>query len=351
MKLQFKPNDVPYRLPRPNNMGVVRYAMAFYVVWVHFSALTGIDMPATQYVVDVVNGFFALSGFLVMGPYLREPRLKPFFVGRCWRLLPAYWTSVLLFAVVLFFFSTSADYFASAQFWKYLAANMMFLNFLEPDLPGVFLSNPAMSAVNGALWTMKVEWMLYLSVPLVAWALGRCKRRPAVVLILIYVVSGLYRAFLLSLHAKTGSELYRILSYQFVGQFMYFYSGMLVYYYFDLFVRLRRWVFPVCLVLLLCFIDHPVFGLTLKPLVITLLVLWLSMTGRWGAWEGAHENLSYGIYLVHFPLIQIVVLLGLPQRMGVWPALLLVALAAVAVAWVVNAFVERPLRRRFFRKS
>lgn len=348
--MTLKPNEVPYRVPQPNNMGVVRYAMAFYVLLVHFSVLTGTDIPGTHRVEVAVSGFFALSGFLTMGSYLRQPTVGAFLLNRAKRLLPAYWAGVLLFALLLFFFSSSAGYFGSWSFWKYLLANISFLNFVEPELPGVFQTNP-MSAVNGALWTMKVEWALYLSVPLAARALRRWKQRPAVVLLLIYVFSGIYRAVLLSLYAKSGSELYRILSYQFVGQFMYFYSGMLVYYYFDLFVRLRRWILPVCLVLLICFIDHPVFALSVKPLAITLVVLCFSMTDRWGAWEGRCENLSYGIYLVHFPLIQMGVSLGLVQCLGTWPTLLLVALASVAVAWAVNRCVERPLRRFFSRKA
>ena len=89
----------------------------------------------------------------------------------CRRILPPYWATVVLFAILLGFCSASPDYFLSGQFWKYLIANLCFVNFVEPALPGVF-DGMEVTAVNGSLWTMKVEWMLYLSMPFASYAGG-----------------------------------------------------------------------------------------------------------------------------------------------------------------------------------
>lgn len=63
---------------------------------------------------------------------------------------------------------TPAQYFTDSGLIKYLAANLSFLNFLHPTLPGVFQGQEFVNpAVNGSLWTMKIEWALYLSVPLI----------------------------------------------------------------------------------------------------------------------------------------------------------------------------------------
>lgn len=74
----LKPNKVPYRTPQPNNMGVVRYVMAFSVLIAHFAIQTGADdvwWPISSY--NAVGGFFAISGFLLVGNYLRSGRAVP----------------------------------------------------------------------------------------------------------------------------------------------------------------------------------------------------------------------------------------------------------------------------------
>lgn len=86
---------VPYSIPVPNNMGMVRYLLAFAVVVAHFNGLVGADIrfPFTSY--TAVGGFFALSGFLIYGSYLRRRNLRAYIVSRMVRLLPAYFFIVL----------------------------------------------------------------------------------------------------------------------------------------------------------------------------------------------------------------------------------------------------------------
>ena len=77
---------------------------------------------------------------------------------------------ILVSAFLFSFISVNSfnDYFYNTQFWNYLLANLSFQNYIEPCLPGVFESNK-ICAINGALWTIKIEEAFYLLVPIFYW--------------------------------------------------------------------------------------------------------------------------------------------------------------------------------------
>lgn len=302
------PDFKPYKITTPNNMGVVRYILAISVFIAHFSELTGCNLyfPISSY--SAVGGFFALSGFLIYGSYLRKPDLRSYIVSRAWRLLPAYWITVLFFAILLAAVSTlaSIQYFTSSHFLKYLVANLSFLNFIEPSLPGVFQSGSVTDAVNGSLWTMKVEWCLYLSVPAVAWLISRFKISSIKTFVGIYIAACIYRIGFLELYDHTGKEIYALLSKQFFGQLSYFYSGVAIYFLLDKFLKYKWHILGFGVILLMGSYLIPYGQIILHPAALSIIVVWFSMVGKWGAWEGKHDNFSYNIYLIHFPVIQLI---------------------------------------------
>lgn len=341
----IKPDRVPYKIPVPNNMGMVRYVLALGVLISHFNELSGghIWWPVSSY--NAVGGFFALSGFLLAGSWLRNPHLKLYICARARRILPAYWSVVLFFAVALCFVSSASDYFLNPLFWKYLAANLAFLNFLQPNLPGVF-DMLDVNAVNGSLWTMKVEWFLYFSLPLVSWFLVRYSRRPVAVLGVVYIMSVAYRLFFYYLFCNTGDKIYEILSRQFLGQMMYFYSGVFVYYYFSYFMRYRWWVALASFIL--AYMDYPFewMDILVEPVAVSFLVIWFSMVGRWGGIFGKQDNLSYEIYLIHFPVVQLSAMYMLTERFGVFVSFAVVVALTVILSVILNIFIVKPLLHR-----
>lgn len=331
----------------PNNMGVVRYLLALGVIVAHFNLLAGGDVPFLFSSYSAVGGFFTLSGFLVYGSYLKHYSPGRYIKSRALRLLPAYWSTILIFAIALAGVSAlpTSDYFTSSQFWKYLLANLSFLNFIEPDLPGVF-QDRGMTAVNVSLWTMKVEWMLYLTVPLVANVIRKTKWRPAYVFVGIYVLSICYRLVFLWLYEETEKEIYNILGRQFVGQLMYFYVGVLIYYYFDYFMSHKAAVLVVSVSLLALqpWLGNTV-GVMVHPLAFGCLVILASMVGKWGTFEGKRDNVSYNMYLVHAPIIQLVVFFGLTTVCGVWLTFAISLMSVVLLSVCMNLFVEKPIQK------
>lgn len=312
--------NATYKLQRiNNNMDAVRYILALAVVVAHFNILCGFGIPFPMSSGTGVSGFFALSGFLIFQNYDRDPSVKRFLLRRGLRILPPYFLVVLVcaFGLVTVSSFTLTDYFCSPEWIRYVVSNMLFLNFLEPSLPGVFEGAQYYdSVVNGSLWTMKVEWCLYLSVPPVSWLLWRLRLKETgrgVAFLIIVIFSIAYRMLFIHLYSVTGREIFMILERQVFGQLAFFYVGALIYDYLDTFLKYRWLILALLGIGLLGMRASYYAGLALQPFVEGGLVLWFSMVGRWGHYLSRHDNVSYDIYLFHFPVMQLAVYFGLPS--------------------------------------
>ncbi len=252
-----------------------------------------------------VEAFFVVSGFLIFMSCERSSSLASYAGKRFRRIYPAYFSVVMLCALGLFVLSSkdSGGYFSLAWF-KYVVANLAFLNFLQPALPGVFEGNK-LAVIDGPLWTLKVEVMFYLSVPLFVYLCRRCSRFS--VLALTYCGSTLYAWLLTTAAQRSDSTIYLELARQLPGQLSYFMSGALLYYYLPLFER-RTWQFiaPAILVLAIdLFVPLPF----LEPLALAIIVIGCGVFFYLGNF-GKYGDFSYGVYILHFPIIQVLLQMG-----------------------------------------
>ncbi len=300
------------------NMDVVRYYLAVCVILSHLNSLTGLDIwwPTPGNI--RVGAFFTISGFLVYPSFFRKNDLSKYFKTRAYRILPPYFTVIIVFSLLLVFVSslTPGQYFFSWDYWKYLLCNLSFMNFLDPDLPGVFQGEQfKMSAVNGSLWTMKIEWLMYLSVPLVAWIHRKHQQKFYTIFTIILAFSIAYRIFFHQMYESTGNELYHILDRQFFGQTSYFYSGAFIYFHKEQFLKYKWQILAASFALWAVGGYIPLYEVTLKPFVVSAVVIWFCIVGDWGKHISRHDNVSYDLYLYHFPIIQLGILFGLKE----WP--------------------------------
>lgn len=326
-------------------MMVVRYYLSFCVLLAHLSVLTGINYPWIQRGTVDVGCFFAISGFLMFPSFQKRPTLRHYIKRRALRILPPYMFIVLLCAISLVLVSDlpAAEYYTNPGFWKYLVANISFMNFLHPDLPGVFTGEAFQSsAVNGSLWTMKGEWVCYLSVPVIYYIIHRISKKAGGILLAgICVISIVTRAVLLDIADSTGSEFYSIVAKQFGTLLVFFYIGALINYYFEFFKR-YHWHILIGSLLIVYFSEHiPLYNYVFQPIVAGSLVLWCSMIGSWGKWLAKHDSISYDIYLFHFPVIQVAIFLGLSTTLSPIVLLLCVLSVTVALAWFSWNFIGK----------
>lgn len=295
------PHDTHPRL-RENNFDLLRLLFAAAVCLVHASQLSGfaelrpIDAVLSSAV--AVKSFFVVSGFLIFMSFERSSSLRSYMQKRVRRIYPAYFTVVVLCALGLVAVSTKdvAGFF-SAAWLKYLASNLAFLNFLQPTLPGVFESN-LMPAVNGALWTLKIEVMFYLSVPLFVAAFRRAGLLP--VLVVTYCGSVAFAALMNRIGQSHPA--YLELGRQLPGQLSYFMAGAFFYYFLPLFERRAGWFVAIAVAILLVDVVSP--QSPLEPFALATVVVFFGLFSYRGNF-GKYGDFSYGVYIVHFPIIQL----------------------------------------------
>ena len=299
-----------------NCFDIIRYYLSFIVVFAHFSILSGANnfnwITSSG---EAVSGFFILSGFLVYYSFLKKPQLNDYIKKRARRILPPYIFIVFLCFIGGLFLSTMtvSEYFTSPQLYKYIVSNVCFLNFLEPCLPGVFTDN-IMPAVNGSLWTMKVEVMLYASDPISFYFFKRWNKK--IVLLLIFAISISYRECFEYLYDITNNDFYLILGRQMVSQLVYFYSGTAILMFFDKFQRNIKILLPCALLIYLFKSEFIVFEY-LAPFAFAIIIIGIAYNFRYLNFIGKYSNVAYGIYLFHFPVIQTIASLNLTLHAAV----------------------------------
>ena len=168
-------NEKLPQISKENGFHFIRLACCMIVIYEHAVVLSGADIPCLNLRGMAVDVFFILSGFWVTLSYLKSVSVKEYAIRRIRRIFPQYAMVVVLGAVLLASFSSLElrAYFSSSEFWKYLAANLCTLNFLHPSLPSVFGD----MAVNGSLWTIKIELAFYVLLPAVIFLAHAVERK------------------------------------------------------------------------------------------------------------------------------------------------------------------------------
>lgn len=324
---------------RKNNFDLLRLLLALTVCLVHAAELSGFNaLQAVSGVLSsriAVQAFFVVSGFLIVMSYERSSSLVSYTSKRIRRIYPAYFTVVLLCALAFAIVSSLpiSEYFSLAWL-KYLLANLTFLNFVQSTLPGVFESN-RMPAVNGALWTLKVEVMFYMTVPVLVYLVRRLPRLP--LLVVFYSLSVAYAQILNGAAAESGNAFYEQLARQLPGQLSFFIAGAGLFYYLPVFERKIGSFVSLAAAILL--VNYWVPLPWLQPFALAVLVLFCGLFLYAGNF-GKYGDFSYGVYILHFPLIQLLLNAGWSAEHA-WSFLMTVVVLTFIGAFLMWNLVEK----------
>ena len=338
----------------------LRAAAALWVVLFHFRVFSGARLPFAPLDFFVRSGstgvslFLILSGFCLFLPFAggRDGRFKTstFLVRRARRLLPAYYCSLLL-ALALNVVGGG-----NLGFGPLSAGDVAWQVVTHVTMTHTLFTS-SFYALNGAYWSLGLEWQLYLGLPLVILAARRFGLVRA--LLAVVVINVVYRLSLAAAAAvgwiPVGILQSVVLPNLLPGRWAEFAFGMAVA---ELYSRgmLERLPWPAQYLWVLMAaigvvsvgspLSHLAFGAVFALLLISVLAH-NGLVGRVFAWRPlvALGIMSYSLYLVHQPLVQALAYvlrhdLGMSTR-GAFAGLILLLPLIVAVAWVLFVLVER----------
>jgi peptidoglycan/LPS O-acetylase OafA/YrhL len=353
--------------PRNNALNAWRLAMATGVILWHSWLVTGRTIsfePAHQLMRDVwVDGFFAMSGFLITWSWFKRPRLRDYFVARGLRILPAFWVCLIVIAFVIAPIGVAIQGGSPGKLLLspgpigYVLNNSALL-IKQGDISGTPIGVPLPGEWDSSLWTLYWEALCYIAIALLG-ITGLLRRRWVIPLLLALAVAWSTRLPSMSaiveappdkrppLDAATQLLIAEGAAARFAMMFL---AGALLYQVRN--VIPARWslvALSVAIVLIASLLPNYRW-LAAFPLAYALVV------------SGAlihnprlrlRTDLSYGVYIYAFPIQQILVIGGLaflaPPVFAIIAAALTLPLAALS--WFL---VEKPamsLKARLGRRN
>lgn len=327
---------------RFNNVSLLRLFFAASVMVSHSLLLLDPDGFITIRTIlnseAAVQGFFILSGMLVFGSFSRIGRWATFWRRRAVRIYPGYIVAVLVFLCLALLQAHLRDVaVAWGELPRYLAANLSTLNFLQPTIDGVFQGNPQLP-INGALWSIKVEIMFYVCVPALYWIghrIGFGKLAAGLI-----VAGTLWWPLLLWVGVQTGQDIALSYKFQLPGQLHYFALGVGLFAVTKGIIGRGSLVALVVLMLaLLVMAGQP--REAVQALVLVCVIGMLTHMPVMGEPFGGRD-LSYGIYLAHFPIVQLLIAAGVAAALPVPVYVAVVVTLAALYALGSWHLVEKP---------
>ncbi|WP_131769881.1 acyltransferase family protein [Candidatus Protofrankia californiensis] len=341
---------------KDNSLNFMRLVFAATVVIVHTWALGGFGQihigdydPASI----AVDGFFAISGFLITRSRLGARSTSRFLWHRALRILPGFWASLI---AVAFLCAPLAWRYERGSFDGYLTASphgpiqyviansLLKVRFYDiAGTPSGVPFPPSNLTVsigwNHSMWTLYWEALCYLGIAVLA-LFGIIQRRRAFVAMItaclwaVLVLHRLAPGFAPGLLGNTFADGF--------GRFvLMFLAGSVLYLYADR-IPLSGILAACCTAILIVsmFLSDPHILLNLP---LAYLCIWLGIRLPLHR-IGAEHDFSYGLYIYSFPIQQLVAVYKVQQH-GI-AAYFTLCLSVTAAAAVLSWFgIERPALR------
>jgi peptidoglycan/LPS O-acetylase OafA/YrhL len=325
--------------PRRNSFDLLRLLFAALVAVAHGIALHTGTQP--QWGLSTLgdfglDGFFILSGFLVTRSWLGLSSFPRYAWHRFLRLMPGFWVCLLVtalvvapLAAVLQGLSPSTPFTGDPSAIRYLLGNAALL-IVQYDIAGILADAPNGASFNGSLWTLAFEAFCYVVVAGLG-VLGVLRGRRWLVLAIVGVLAVLTVLQEAGLPVFVNDRLLRLVFVFLLGSAAYLYAHRIPVHW-----GLAAGSAALFLASVALFDDYRVLGAA--PLAYVFFWFGTSFPRPWSM----RADLSYGVYIYHWPLFQLLVLTGIaavPTVLFVPIGLGLTIVGPAALSWYL---VEKP---------
>ena len=343
---------------RFNNFDLLRLGAAMQVALHHATFHLEVQeagwWDSVSRVIPGVPIFFFISGFLISRSYESNSKLGEYSLNRALRIYPALiaCTAFALLSVAMVGYFATVE-FSVTRFVAWVLGQITFVQFYNPDFMRAF----GTGVLNGSLWTITIELQFYVLIPLLYRLLQQLERRrigtnaALCALTLVFLTANV--TFYALGAADSEEFVLKLIKVSFLPWFYMFLVGVLAQRNFGALHRLlahRFWIVgPAYLIGAILSVE--MFGLGSGNGIHPLLFAGLAAAAFSGAYSKPelaarllrHNDVSYGVYIYHIPVINLLMYYGLVER----GADVILAMAGTIVLALLSWFwVERPAIRR-----
>lgn len=305
-------NNINYHF---NNFNLLRLLAALQVVYMHTVEHLDISNELVLYINRFVSHFpgvsifFLISGYLITMSYEKNSDLKEYTKNRALRIFPGLYVSFLVGLFILWYFDQFIEVNLTSVF-MWIAAQLTLFQFYNPE----FIRDFGVGVINGSLWTISVELSFYIILPFLYIFLKKDFYRRFGILMMASILFYFYINKI-----STETFIYeKLISVSILPYLFYFLIGLFLYKYreqFRVYIENKILIYALLYLLVVYFDTNNFFYLVFKQLIFSLFIFSAVFSCRSLSYQLMGNNdFTYGIYIYHMLIVNILVELGLKEE-------------------------------------
>lgn len=333
---------------RPNNFDLIRIFAALQVVMTHVSNHLGYPDTGGLYLLSLFPGvpiFFVTSGYLVSSSFERCAGIRTYSRNRFLRIFPGLWGCLIITFIVVLLLG-----YRPAQFSDYAWFPLQLFGVIYTPQ---FLRQFGFGSYNGSLWTIPVELQFYVLLPVAYWLIRKLRLgdKGFVALFAIATAFTLLQAALFPfadiLDHRSEPITVKLLRISFAPHIYLFLLGVV-------FQRLQlyrlRWINGKGAIWLAGYIvaasavpSTPVINVC-RAVAAGFVTLSVAYTApRLCDVVLRHQDISYGVYIYHGLILNLVIASGVSVKLGTFMLLIACITSVALLSW---RWIEKPCLER-----